>query len=47
MGISKPSQDCAKHQKDMAVLSFAKKDMAVLSFAKKDMAVLSFANGLR
>ncbi len=22
MGISKPSQDCAKHQKDMAVLSF-------------------------
>ncbi|WP_345844232.1 hypothetical protein [Shewanella algae] len=32
MGISKPSQGCAKHQKDMAVLSFPQKDMAVLSF---------------
>jgi len=24
MGISKPSQACAKHQKDLAVLSFSK-----------------------
>ncbi len=35
MGISKPSQGCVKHQKDMAVLSCRvkhQKDMAVLSF---------------
>ena len=36
MGISKPSQGWAKHQKDMAVLYFAcQKDMAVLYFALK------------
>ncbi len=30
MGISKPSQAWAKHQKDMAVLTFLSKDLAVL-----------------
>ncbi|WP_226565700.1 hypothetical protein [Shewanella chilikensis] len=30
MGISKPSQGWAKHQKDMAVLYSPQKDMAVL-----------------
>ncbi|MGI2857204.1 hypothetical protein ACRTDL_03255 [Shewanella algae] len=30
MGISKPSQDCVKHQKDLAVLYSREKDLAVL-----------------
>ncbi|BCV54992.1 hypothetical protein [Shewanella algae] len=46
MGISKPSQGWAKHQKDMAVLSFVLMGISKPSqgWAKhqKDMAVLSF-----
>ena len=39
MGISKPSQDWAKHQKDMAVLYFCSQGWAK---HQKDMAVLYF-----
>ncbi|WP_413731246.1 MULTISPECIES: hypothetical protein [unclassified Shewanella] len=42
MSISKPSQGCAKHQKDLAVLYLVSKDLAALYLVKTIKACLGY-----